>query len=198
VPDLIGVRAIYLFNEQWVFVDNFIRINLPIKRSPKPIAYIQKPIPDRLRSAFTAAGLSVKIGKHGYQSVHYEMRKRVGVRSFRVEVQARTLYQEAWGEVSHVTAYPYRQDVALLVESMRQLAEITSKADHFSSAIEAIVQLWDARKARRMPDPAFVDDFIERLKFLKKHHPDIAADLIDASSEFSVSKLDSSFGLPTR
>lgn len=196
VPDLVGVRAIYLMHEQWPIVHNFILANLPVKRNPKPIAYIQSPIPARIRSAYRDGGVKIQLGKHGYQSVHYEMRHQVGKKVIRVEVQARTLYQEAWGEISHVTAYPYRKRVALLVQTMTKLANLTAKADHFSSAIDGAAHLWDSRVAGRMPQANIVDSFVELVDFLREYHPEISGDLTAASSEFSVSKLDETFNLP--
>lgn len=194
-PDLIGVRILYLFHEQWRSVNKFIKTSLPIVSSTSPVAYIQKPTPKRLYVAFTSAGVKVEEGKHGYQSVHYEMCQRVDTRDIRVEVQTRTLYEEAWGEVSHVTAYPYRKKVALLVEQMDELAKMTARADHFSSIINMFTQLYDARQAGKTPSSALVDEFITRLKFLKTHYPDLAASLIAATSKFSIEQLDSSVGL---
>ena len=196
VPDLIGLRAIYLMNEQWPEVHRFIRANFPVRRNPKPTAYIQPPIPTRIRSAYENGGLKIKTGKHGYQSIHYEMRHQVGKYDVRIEIQARTLYQEAWGEISHVTAYPYRTRVALLTKSMLKLASLTAKADYFSSAVDKVAQLWDARTARRMPSSNLVDSYMELLDFLSDNHPEIAEGLRAASTEFSIGRVDETFRLP--
>jgi GTP pyrophosphokinase len=193
VPDLIGIRGLYLFQEQWPIVDNFIRLNLSIKI--KPMAYIQKPIPARIRSAFIKAGCKVEIGKDGYQSVHYETRHKIGIHQIRVEIQTRTLYQEAWGEISHVIAYPYKQNVSLLVKSMTKLAKFTAKDDHFSSIIKGLSELYDARESNQQPDPEVHASYKELLDFLLINHPDTVGELAKASSEVSIEKVSSSLGL---
>jgi ppGpp synthetase/RelA/SpoT-type nucleotidyltranferase len=189
VPDLIGVRALHLIQAEWPAVNKFIRRTWPVKQRPKPVAYIQKPIPTRIRSTFAEGGCTVKIGEDGYQSVHYEMARQVGTHDIRVEVQARTLYQEAWGEISHVTAYPHRKDVVLLVKSMRKLAEVTIKADHFTSVIAGLSQLSDAIAARQRPSPQVVDAYVELLAFLLAHYPEVGAELAQASSIPSLERL---------
>lgn len=196
VPDLVGIRAIHLLQAQWPAVNAFIRRTWPIKVRPKPIAYIQTPISAKIRSAFADGGCTVEIGQDGYQSVHYEMVHQVGSRNIRVEVQTRTLYQEAWGEISHVTAYPYRKGVALLVQSMCKLAEVTVKADHFSSAVAALSQLHDAMEARQRPDPQVLDLYNELLAFLMEHYAETSADLARASSVSSLDQLAASLEVP--
>jgi len=195
-PDLIGVRAIYLFHEQWFSVDRYLRDNFSIRRRPAPTAYIQKPIPKRIRRAFDAAGLVIEKGKDGYQSVHYETYRKIVSKIIRIELQARTLHQEAWGEISHVTAYPYRKKVTLLVKSMGKLAGLTARADHFSTVIHYLTQLWDARVTGRDPSPELVNAYTESVQFLQTYYPEIVGELSKATSEFSIPKLDLSFEIP--
>ena len=197
VPDLMGIRALYLLQAQWPTVNTFIRRTLPIKLKPKPVSFIQTPIPSMIRSAFEAGGCTVKVGKDGYQSVHYEMIHQVGSRDIRVEVQARTLCQEAWGEISHITAYPYRKNVALLVRSMCKLSDLTVKADHFSSTVAVLSQIHDAIEAGHRPDPDAVDEYNRFLDFLMQHYADTGAELAQASSVRSLARLVTSLEVPS-
>src|ERR1035441_7900104 len=63
VPDFIGVRALYLFQEQWPSVDTFIRQKWPIKKTPKPLAYVQEDAPPKVLAALREKSCTITTGR---------------------------------------------------------------------------------------------------------------------------------------
>jgi putative GTP pyrophosphokinase len=186
VPDLIGIRALILFHEHWPAVNQFIRQRFPVKKQAE--AYLQKPTPEHIRSMLESGGCKIEEGKIGYQSVHFEMSQQVGRRRIRVEIQTRTLYEEAWGEVSHATLYPYRSENAKLIGTMLTLAELVVKADHFSSVANDLAYLLDDKKEGGR-NRARIARFQQLVAFLKVHYPESENQLADVTDATSTATL---------
>src|SRR5438552_18599271 len=85
-------------------------------------------------------------------------------------------------------ALAFNSFFALLVKSLCKLAEVTTKADHFSSIIAGLSQLSDAIETSQQADPVVVDDYNELLSFLMTHYPEGATELAQASSMPSFEK----------
>lgn len=99
IKDLIGIRVLVLAKEYWSAVDDLVRLQFQ-EFEETPVAYVcygDREIFDRKR-------LYVDYTTKGYRSQHYIVRYK----GCFVEIQARTLAEEVYGEFDHRVRYPYR------------------------------------------------------------------------------------------
>jgi len=136
VKDLIGVRALHLFKEDWQDIHNFLSRNWEFYTRPR--ANYKKGDPQPLLDKYTAAGFELNEHRHGYRSIHYHLVIRPGRKEMIAEVQVRTLFEEAWSEIDHYIRYSaqhggYRPEPA--EPYLGVLNNITSNADVLASYI---------------------------------------------------------------
>lgn len=72
-----------------------------------------------------------------YRSAHYII-KYGGIY---LEIQARTLFEESWGEIDHAVVYPYHTDDPMLKEYTELLNRLTGLADEMASYFVRIQEL---------------------------------------------------------
>lgn len=108
ITDLVGLRAIYLFKFQWQLVDSYIFENFKLSSIDKINIYHA---PEDDLSFYYAKGYQKKIGDvtfeydqserdSKYRSTHYIVKPNFP-HDFRVEIQIRSILDEAWGEIDH-------------------------------------------------------------------------------------------------
>lgn len=162
ITDLIGIRALHLFKEDWQGIHRYICENWDLAETPK--AYVRYGDSQRIIDYYKKNDCSVQEHKHGYRSVHYLLQLRPKNEDVLVEVQVRTLFEEAWGEIDHRVRYPHEQDNELLVRLSSILNRLTGDADELAS----YMRYFTIRDKRRMRDhQRQLDDknrTIERLK----------------------------------
>ena len=117
INDLMGIRALLLFKEDWLGVHEFLMGRFKDDLAEEPFAYIRK---GDSRSLYE--GKVQIVDEKPYRSVHYLIRdKKTGLC---IEVQVRTLFEEAWSEIDHKLRYPYK----LSNEMIRSYLEIMNRA----------------------------------------------------------------------
>ena len=117
ITDLIGLRAIYLFKFQWKLVDKYICNNFKMASNEDITIYHASE--DDLTFYFHN-GYEKKIGENNfkyvqaikgskYRSTHYIVEANFP-HAFKLEIQIRSILDEAWGEIDHYIRYPNHQD----------------------------------------------------------------------------------------
>lgn len=93
ITDLMGLRILLLFKEDWSEVHIFLSGKYSKRFVEDPFAYIRKGDDRHLYDGI------IKIKEEcPYRSVHYVIRHDDGAG---LEIQVRTLFEEAWSEVDH-------------------------------------------------------------------------------------------------
>lgn len=131
ISDLIGVRALHLFKEDWQGIHKYICENWSL--AEQPVAYVRHGDSKRIVDYYRRSDCLVEEHKHGYRSVHYLLRIQPGLEPVLIEVQVRTLFEEAWGEIDHRVRYPYEQNNELLVRLSSILNRLAGDADELGS-----------------------------------------------------------------
>lgn len=109
VDDLVGIRAIYLFKENWTLVNDFILNNFSVCED-KDIT-INHAIDDDLSFYAESDNVDKKYNykllerDSRYRSTHYIIRG-ITPHVFNFELQTRSILDEAWGEIDHHIRYP--------------------------------------------------------------------------------------------
>ncbi len=137
ITDLIGVRALYLYQDQ------FPRIHAEIMRQvnerkewklvEEPKAYTWDP---EAVSMYTNLGIRHELKETFYTSVHYVIRPdNDNSQSICCEIQVRTLFEEIWGEIDHTINYPYATESIACQEQLKVLAKLISSGTRLSDSI---------------------------------------------------------------
>jgi putative GTP pyrophosphokinase len=129
--DLIGLRALHLFKEQWLPIHEHITNGWDLKK--KPIAYYREGDATDYQKSFQEVGCVSAEHPYGYRSVHYVLRFRAGEEVYLAEVQVRTIFEEAWSEVDHTIRYPYHQDNHLIERFLLILNRLAGSADEMGT-----------------------------------------------------------------
>jgi len=145
LTDLVGIRALHLFKEDWQGIHKYICENWDL--SETPVAYVRSGDSKRITDYYRKSDCLVQEHKYGYRSVHYLLRTRPKNEDFLVEVQVRTLFEEAWGEIDHRVRYPHEQDNELLVRLSSILNRLSGDADELGSYMRYF-RIRDKRRQR--------------------------------------------------
>lgn len=133
LTDLIGLRALHLFKEEWHQIHEYIITTWDLKR--KPIANYRKGDNEEYINLFQENGCEVKQHKFGYRSVHYIIETKPEKEKYFAEIQVRTVFEEAWSEIDHTIRYPYNQDNPLFGQYLLNFNRLAGNADEMGTFI---------------------------------------------------------------
>lgn len=162
VRDLIGLRALHLFKEDWRPIHRAILERWNLHPDEQPLAYLREGDNKKLKQAWEDAGLNVIEREGGYRSLHFIVQTPFDKTPCYAEIQVRTLFEEAWGEVDHQVRYPDHQGNELLGEYLLILNRLAGGADEMASLLLQIKELQIAYE-KSLADRAEKDVKIESL-----------------------------------
>jgi ppGpp synthetase/RelA/SpoT-type nucleotidyltranferase len=137
VTDLVGVRALHLFKEDWALIHDFILQTWELMEPP--VANIHPQDPPSVTTAFRERRCAINQHPWGYRSVHYLIAfERSKDKTLPVEIQVRTLLEEAWSEIDHYVRYSRPGDASLFAPHLAELNRLTARADEVSSVIRRL------------------------------------------------------------
>lgn len=135
ITDLAGLRVLHLHQSQFGEIHNFIKGKIKTKGwklLEKPIAYTWDP--DSV-IYFKRFGIRTAVKPSYYTSVHYLIAPANNVAGICCEVQVRTLFEEAWGEIDHSINYPEPTQVLANIEQLRVLSRLVSTGSRLADSI---------------------------------------------------------------
>lgn len=137
VTDLIGVRILYLYQDQFEIIHNEIMRQINERKEWKlmeePKAYTWDP---EAAKTYDALGIQHEIKETFYTSVHYVIRPyNNNSQPICCEIQVRTLFEEIWGEIDHTINYPHATDSIACKEQLKVLAKLISSGTRLSDSI---------------------------------------------------------------
>jgi putative GTP pyrophosphokinase len=127
ITDLIGVRALHLFKGQWKPISDYARTLG--KEIEQPVAYYRSGDSEEIVQGFRDAGLRPEVRVVGYRSVHHVISCAMGVKIHPVEIQIRTVFEEAWAEIDHIVRYPRKTDNPELAGFLKLFNSFAGTAD---------------------------------------------------------------------
>lgn len=136
VGDLIGVRALHLFKDQWRPIHEFVRETWELNE--KPIANYREGDPIALLEDFRSARLTLRKHPAGYRSIHYVLALQPTKKTHLAELQVRTLFEEGWSEIDHGVRYPRHSNDPYLAEILRIFNGLAGSADEIGTFVKAL------------------------------------------------------------
>ena len=137
INDLAGVRALHLFKEDWVDIHQYIVKNWELKKTP--VANVSVDDSKKLLEKYKENGCEIKDHPYGYRSVHYVILfERSKTEKIPIEIQVRTILEEAWSEIDHLVRYPYSNGNRVYSPYLNILNRLIAQADEVSSFIHLL------------------------------------------------------------
>lgn len=137
VTDLIGVRVLYLYQDQFQIIHNEIMRQVNERKEWKlveePKAYTWDP---EAAKTYDNLGIKHQLKETFYTSVHYVIKPyNDNSQSICCEIQVRTLFEEIWGEIDHTINYPHATNSVACKEQLKVLAKLISSGTRLSDSI---------------------------------------------------------------
>lgn len=134
ITDLMGIRLLILFKEDWIGIHEKIMKNYNDILWEPPFVYVRK-----------GDDVSLYEGKiriredKPYRSAHYVIRSETG---HGIEIQVRTLYEEAWSEIDHRIRYPYDLTNEMINNYLNMLNRLTGMGDEMGTFVNKYRELF--------------------------------------------------------
>jgi len=135
ITDFAGLRVLHLYQSQFSEINKFIMKRVKSKTwrlVERPIAYTWDP---ESVNYFKGFRLRTSVKPSYYTSVHYVLAPANSQEGISCEVQVRTLFEEAWGEIDHSINYPERTNKMASIEQLRVLSKLVSTGSRLADAI---------------------------------------------------------------
>lgn len=158
VNDIVGIRVLHLFKDDWSAIHSFILENFSLAAAP--CAYVRDGDLRNITAAYEKNGCRVLKHPFGYRSVHYVVFN--SDKTLRAEIQVRTLFEEAWSEIDHRVRYPYLPDDEIIKHYSLLLNRLAGSADEISTYIRLIRSELDNMKYDSLEKNIDMFDIIEQ------------------------------------
>ena len=132
ITDLLGIRAIHIFKEDWEEIHNFIKNMWNIVEI---VANVREGDDTK---KFEEQGIEVCSRPSGYRSVHYLIESYPTNKKLITEVQVRTIFEEGYGEIDHQLRYSHKDIPELLGQNLMLLNRIAGSSDEMASLINRL------------------------------------------------------------
>lgn len=130
ITDLIGLRALHLFKEDYIPIDACLRRRWePLET---PIIFVREG-DDRHRIDENL--FEVKQHPAGYRSVHYVLPNHTLNQQGSLEVQVRTIFEEGWSEIDHKVRYPNFSDNEVIKYFLSIFNRLAGNADEMGGFV---------------------------------------------------------------
>ncbi len=104
-------------------------------RHEEPIAYYREGDPNEILDTFRENGLTPEKHEAGYRSIHYLIETQPTKDTYIVELQIRTLIEEAWSEIDHLVKYPYGTSNPIISNFLDIFNRLAGSADEMGTFI---------------------------------------------------------------
>ena len=142
ITDLMGIRILLLFKEDWREVHSFLMKQYSEMFIEEPFAYIRKGDSRNLYD-----GIVIIKEDRPYRSVHYVIRNADGAG---LEIQVRTLFEEAWSEVDHKIRYPYNINNEMMNVYLEIMNRAAGMADEMGTFINNYIRSFEEISSKGM------------------------------------------------
>ncbi|HHX8679534.1 TPA: RelA/SpoT domain-containing protein [Vibrio alginolyticus] len=135
ITDLVGVRVLHLFKEDWAAIQQFIDDSW--HKEEGPIAYHRQG--DKLEQ-YEILGCETKEHDAGYRSIHSIITNRLQKREIKIEIQVRTVFEEGWSEIDHQVRYPNFSDNEIVAYFLNIFNGLSGFADEMGTFVKKLAK----------------------------------------------------------
>ncbi|NME81959.1 RelA/SpoT domain-containing protein [Clostridium sp. SM-530-WT-3G] len=158
INDLIGIRVIHIFKEQWREIHEFI---INTWNVIEITANVREG--DNTKD-FEELNIEVRSRASGYRSVHYLVEFYPTNKKVIAEIQVRTIFEEGYGEIDHRLRYSHEEIPEILQSNLLLFNRIVGSADEMASLINILSKEWTEKESSYKNIILKQQKEIERLK----------------------------------
>lgn len=158
INDLIGVRAIHIFKEDWEDIHNFIY------NTWKVIEITANVREGDETKRFEDLNIETHSRKSGYRSVHYLIEFFPTSQKVIAEIQVRTIFEEGYGEIDHQLRYSHKKIPEVLALNLLLFNRIAGSSDEMASLINLLNRNWIEMESKYEKIIETKDKEIKKLK----------------------------------
>lgn len=137
IDDLIGVRVLHVFKNDWYGIHNFILNICNYKTKESPIVYYRKGDETSFIDNCIELGCQAKVHPKAYRSIHYIIEPYPNKNLVAVEIQVRTVFEDGWSEIDHQLRYSSKKGTKHPLDSyLLALNRIAGSADEIGTLIK--------------------------------------------------------------
>lgn len=136
INDLIGIRVIHIFKDQWQDIHEFIT------KTWKVIEVTANVREGDNTKKFEELDIEVRSRISGYRSVHYLVEFYPTNEKVIAEIQVRTIFEEGYGEIDHRLRYSHVEIPEILKSNLLLFNRIAGSADEMASLINDLSKEW--------------------------------------------------------
>ena len=184
ITDLIGVRALHLFKQDWIPIHSFITATWDL--AEKPTANIREGDSKELIKQFEEHGCEINPHPYGYRSVHYLVRSQPTKESVVAEVQVRTIFEEGWSEIDHKTRYPYNLNNVVLGALLDLFNRLAGSADEMGTFVNFLRNELETRDKEHAAQLKELNVKIEKLEIDSRKKQDLQKQVDRLTAPYSV------------
>lgn len=190
INDLIGIRVLHLFKEDWESIHDFIIGEWDLVENAK--ANIREGDSELIKNKYKEKECDINIHKAGYRSVHYLITSNSTKKQFTAEIQVRTIFEEAWSEIDHRIRYPYNTKDKVLSTYLEIFNRLAGSADEMGSYINFL------NKSMVEKDNTYLEKLKEQEEIIAKQQREIerlkrqkveVINLVSKNTKYAISSL---------
>lgn len=136
ITDLVGIRAIHLFKEDWIYIHQFIESTWRLYETP--IAYIRAGDAGPHVEEYKRYEFNIEPHPYGYRSIHYLVESKPSRDLYIAEIQVRTIFEEGWSEIDHTIKYPKSVADPLLDTFLDNFNILAGNSDQMGSFVRQL------------------------------------------------------------
>jgi ppGpp synthetase/RelA/SpoT-type nucleotidyltranferase len=158
INDLIGIRVIHIFKDQWQDIHEFIT------KTWKVIEVTANVRQGDNTKHFEDLDIEVRSRISGYRSVHYLVEFYPTNEKVIAEIQVRTIFEEGYGEIDHRLRYSHVEIPEILKSNLLLFNRIAGSADEMASLINDLSKEWFNKEENFLKVIKEQKEEIEKLK----------------------------------
>lgn len=162
INDLIGIRVIHIFKDQWQAIHEFIM------KTWNVIEVTANVRDGDNTKIFEELDIEVRSRVSGYRSVHYLVEFYPTNEKVIAEIQVRTIFEEGYGEIDHRLRYSHVEIPEILKSNLLLFNRIVGSADEMASLINELSKEWSSKENELLKIIEEQKEEIERLKNLNR------------------------------
>lgn len=137
INDLIGIRILHVFKNDWFGIHNFILSDCKYKTKKIPTVYYRKGDEKSFVDECKRNGCDAQVHPKAYRSIHYIIDPYPQKNIAFAEIQVRTVFEDGWSEIDHKLRYVSKKGTKHVLDSyLLALNRIAGSADEIGTLIK--------------------------------------------------------------
>lgn len=137
ITDLIGIRILHVFKDDWFAIHNFILQQCQFQTKEDPKVYYRKGDEKHFIDECKKSGCATEVHPKAYRSIHYIINPQPNKNICFVEIQVRTVFEDGWSEIDHKLRYASKKGKKHKLDRyLLALNRIAGSADEIGSIIK--------------------------------------------------------------